>query len=173
MITIISGTNRLGSNTLKVAHEYHRILKEKGAASVIFSLERLKVLERDVDFEKMEQDMIIPTNYFIFIVPEYNGSFPGVLKLLFDNSISNKIWFNKQALITGNSSGRAGNLRGMDHLADILNYMKITVHPNKLPISQVDKLMDAEGRFKDSLTLSAINTQLDEFLQWRQPIKKG
>jgi len=30
MITIVSGTNRLGSNTLKVAMEYRRILAEKG-----------------------------------------------------------------------------------------------------------------------------------------------
>ncbi|MEI7735888.1 MAG: NAD(P)H-dependent oxidoreductase [Ferruginibacter sp.] len=172
MITIISGTNRKGSNTLKVANEYHRILLEKGQTSCIFSLEGVSLLHRDAAFEKIEQEIIIPAHSFIFIVPEYNGSFPGVLKLLFDNSISNKIWFDKQALITGNSTGRAGNLRGMDHLADILNYMKITVHPNKLPISQVNKLMDETGRFADEITLNAINAQLDEFLKWRVPVTK-
>ena len=125
------------------------------------------VMTRDADFATIENDIIIPTTTFIFIVPEYNGSFPGVLKLLFDNSRSHEIWFNKQALITGNATGRAGNLRGMDHLADILNYMKITVHPNKLPISQVNKLMDAEGRFTDAIALNAINNQLEEFLNWR------
>ena len=60
----------------------------------------------------------------------------------------------------------------MDHLADILNYMKITVHPNKLPISQVNKMMDENGRFTDALTLSAVNAQLDEFLKWRVPVTK-
>ena len=98
MITIISGTNRPGSNTLKVANEYHRILEEKGQPSCVFSLEGVSLLHRDAAFEKIEQEIIIPAHSFIFIVPEYNGSFPGALKLLFDNSISHKIWFDKQAI---------------------------------------------------------------------------
>ena len=166
MITIVSGTNRKGSNTLKVASEYQRILKEKGVEAGLFSLEGVNVMERDAAFESIEQKIIIPTSSFIFVVPEYNGSFPGVLKMLFDTCKSHDIWFHKQALITGNATGRAGNLRGMDHLADILNYVKITVHPNKLPVSQVNKLMDASGRFTDEGTLKAVNNQLDEFLKW-------
>jgi NAD(P)H-dependent FMN reductase len=168
MITIVSGTNRIGSNTLKVAKEYQRLLAQKGEAAAIFSLEGVNVMERDAAFEKIESDVIVPSDSFIFIVPEYNGSFPGILKMLFDTGSSHQIWFNKQALITGNSTGRAGNLRGMDHLADILNYVKITVHPNKLPLSTVNKLMDSEGHFIDAGTLSAINNQLDEFLAWRR-----
>ena len=168
MITIVSGTNRTGSNTLKVAKEYQRLLKEQGVEAGLFSLESVNVMQRDAAFEKIENDIILPTSSFIFIVPEYNGSFPGVLKMLFDTGSSHQIWFNKQALITGNSTGRAGNLRGMDHLADILNYVKITVHPNKLPLSTVNKLMDTEGKFIDAGALNAINTQLDEFLHWRQ-----
>jgi chromate reductase, NAD(P)H dehydrogenase (quinone) len=166
MITIVSGTNRLGSNTLKVAKEYQQILKNKGVEARLFSLEGVNVLKRDADFEKIENEVIIPTTNFIFIVPEYNGSFPGVLKMLFDTSRVSEVWYNKQALITGNATGRAGNLRGMDHLADVLNHVKVTVHPNKLPISVVNKLMDEDGRFADIGTLAAINNQLDEFLKW-------
>jgi chromate reductase, NAD(P)H dehydrogenase (quinone) len=168
MITIVSGTNRLGSNTLKVAHEYKRLLEDKGISAALFSLETVNAMKRDSDFEDIENNIIIPTTAFIFIVPEYNGSFPGVLKMLFDNSRSHEIWFNKEALITGNATGRAGNLRGMDHLADILNYLKITVHPNKLPLSTVNKLMDSNGKFTDAGALNAINNQLDEFLNWRR-----
>ncbi len=166
MITIVSGTNRKGSNTLKVAKEYQRILSEKGVMAGLFSLENINLLEHNADFEKIEAEIIIPTKQFIFIVPEYNGSFPGVLKMLFDTGSSHTIWFNKQALITGNATGRAGNLRGMDHLADILNYVKITVHPNKLPISQVNRLMDTNGNFTDEGTIKTIHHQLDEFIEW-------
>ena len=69
-------------------------------------------------------------------------------------------------MLTGVSTGRAGNLRGMDHLASVLNYLKVMVHHNQLPISSVDKLMDEEGHFTDPNTLKAINLQLDEFLKW-------
>ncbi len=166
MLTIVSGTNRLGSNTLKVAKEYERILQLKGVHAGLFSLEGVNLMQHDSTFAKIETEIIIPTTQFIFIVPEYNGSFPGVLKMLFDTGSSHTIWFNKQALITGNSTGRAGNLRGMDHFADILNHVKITVHPNKLPISQVNRLMDADGKFTDEGTIKAINNQLDEFIGW-------
>ncbi len=166
MYLIISGTNRKGSNTLKVAKEYQRLLKEKEVDADLLSLEGMNLLARDNDFEKIENEKIIPTHNYIFISPEYNGSFPGVLKMLFDTGKSHSLWWHKKAMLTGVSTGRAGNLRGMDHLADVLNHVKVMVHHNKLPISQVDKLMDADGHFTDTNTLKAIDQQLDEFLKW-------
>ena len=166
MYTIISGTNRIGSNTLKVAKQYQVILKEKGIDADLLSLEHVNVMTRNDLFEKIESEIIIPTNNFIFIAPEYNGSFPGVLKMLFDTSKSNKLWWHKKALITGISSGRAGNLRGNDHLSAVLNYLKITVHPNQLPISVIDKLIDEHGNITDENTLIAIHQQLDDFIIW-------
>ena len=166
MITIISGTNRKHSNTFKIAKEYQQILREKGIEAGILSLEDVDVLQYNAAFEKIENDILIPTTHFIIISPEYNGSFPGVLKMLFDNSRSHEIWFHKKALLTGVATGRAGNLRGMDHLADVLNYLKITVHPNKLPISAVNSIVSADGKIADANTMSAINQQLDEFIFW-------
>ena len=166
MITIVSGTNRKGSNSKKIALAYQDILTQKGITTRFFSLENIELMQRDAAFEKLEQEIIIPTTEFIFIVPEYNGSFPGVLKMLFDTSKSHDIWFYKKALLTGVATGRAGNLRGMDHLADILNYLKITVHPNKLPISAVNYLLDESGNIKDADTIMTINYQLNEFLDW-------
>jgi len=166
MYLIISGTNRPGSNTLKVAKEYQRLLKEKSIDSALLSLEGLNLLKRDVEFEKIENELIIPFQHYIFVSPEYNGSFPGALKLLFDTGKTHALWWHKKALLTGVSTGRAGNLRGMDHLSDVLNHVKVMVHHNKLPISSVDKLMDAEGHFTDASTLKAIKGQLDEFITW-------
>lgn len=166
MITIISGTNRKNSNTHKIAKEYQRILQEKGIQAGLFSLEGKDLLHYNDDFKKIEEKMIIPTSHFIIISPEYNGSFPGILKMLFDTSRSHEIWYHKKALLTGVASGRAGNLRGMDHLADVLNFVKITVHPNKLPISTINKIISPEGKIIDEGALKAINLQLDEFISW-------
>lgn len=166
MYTIVSGTNRHGSNTFKVAREYQRFLKAKGIEANILSLEGLNLLTRDADFEKMENEIIIPTDKFLFMVPEYNGSYPGILKMLFDTGKSHSIWWHKKALITGVSTGRAGNVRGMEHFAGVLNYLKVTVYPNMLPVSVVDKLMDADGRFTDAGTITSINNQLDHFINW-------
>jgi len=166
MITIVSGTNRKNSNTLKIAREYQQMLGIKGIETGVLSLEDMDVQHYSDEFERIENEVLIPSSHLIIISPEYNGSFPGVLKMLFDTSRSHEIWFNRKALLTGVATGRAGNLRGMDHLADVLNYLKITVHPNKLPISVVNHVVSQEGKIIDTNTLRAINQQLDEFIFW-------
>ena len=166
MITIISGTNRKYSNTYKIAKEYQYLLQEKGIEAGILSLEDIDVVHYNAEFERIENEILEPTTHFIIISPEYNGSFPGVLKMFIDNSRSRELWNNKKALLTGVAAGRAGNLRGMDHLADVLNYLRITVHPNKLPLSVVNTLVGSDGKIIDTNTLNAINQQLDEFIFW-------
>ncbi len=164
MYTIISGTNRSGSNTIKIAGQYRQMLANKGVDAAIVSLVDLDVSKRNASIKLLEENILIPTTKFIFISPEYNGSIPGVLKSLIDNTDIEKVWWGKKALLVGISTGRAGNIRGMDHLTGILNYVKVVVHPNKLPISVVHKLVDDEGLVIEKGTLEAIKIQLDEFL---------
>lgn len=165
MYTIISGTNRIGSHTEKVAKEYKRILAEKNINAPIVTLLNLNILHRNAEIIKIEDDILIPTDKFIFIIPEYNGSYPGVLKALIDSSDIRKVWQFKKALLTGVATGRAGNLRGMDHLSDTLHYMKMNVHYNKLPISVIDKVMNESGQL-NAETLRVINLQIDEFIKF-------
>ncbi|MBC7850907.1 MAG: NAD(P)H-dependent oxidoreductase [Chitinophagaceae bacterium] len=163
---IISGTNRRQSNTSKVARLYEQLLDKKSVSHSYLSLEGWNWLERSPGFEKMERELLIPANRYIFVVPEYNGSIPGVLKLMIDITDHRTVWQGKKALLTGVSTGRAGNLRGMEHMTGILHYLKVHVHPNKLPISAVDKLLDASGTITEQSTLHAINTQIDEFINF-------
>lgn len=164
--TIIAGTNRRDSNTCKVARYYEELLNSKNIKPTFLSLEGWKFLERTREFEEMEKDLLAPTNKFIFVSPEYNGSIPGVLKVMFDISDYKKVWWGKKALLTGVATGRSGNLRGMEHLTGILHYLRVFVHPNKLPISAVDKLLSGEGAVADKATATAICSQLNEFLQF-------
>ena len=165
MYTIISGTNRQGSYTEKIAATYQHFLKEKGIDAHLFSLKEINPLQRDADFIRIEKEILIPTKKFIFIIPEYNGSYPGVLKTLIDNSDIRNVWFYKKALLTGVATGRAGNLRGMDHLSDTLHYLRMHVHYHKLPISVVDKIIDADGHVNEE-TARVINMQLQEFIKY-------
>lgn len=162
---IISGTNRRDSHTEKVAFIYQDILKSRNIQPCFFSMENFNPLTRDDNFKRVEAECLIPAKKFIFIIPEYNGSYPGVLKTMIDNSDIRKVWFYKKALLTGVASGRAGNLRGMDHLADTLNYLRMTVHYNKLPISRIDKIMDENGHLNQE-TMDAIESQIDAFIKF-------
>jgi chromate reductase len=166
LYTVISGTNRTGSNTYKVALQYFELLKTKAVNAQLYSLEGWQWLHKNPEYDRLEKELFVPTTKFIFISPEYNGSIPGVLKLMFDISDYKKTWWGKKALLTGVATGRAGNLRGMEHLTSILHYMKMVVHPNKLPISSIDKLLNGASSIEDSSTLHAINSQLEEFIEF-------
>ena len=173
MITVISGTNRPNSNTLKVAKEYVRLLQKHDASPKLLSLDILPhdlaftdlYGNRSADFQMIIDEFIAPANKFVFITPEYNGSFPGVLKLFLD-ALHPDLNRDKKAALIGVSTGRAGNLRGMDHLTSILNYLSIHVHHDKLPISRVLDLMDNKGAFKDEYTIKVIEKQIASFLKW-------
>jgi chromate reductase, NAD(P)H dehydrogenase (quinone) len=165
MYLIISGTNRKESFTLRVAELYQSILKKKNIEAPVLSLIGLDLLERNATVLELEKKWLLPADKYIFISPEYNGSIPGVLKCLIDVSDTRKVWKGKKALLTGVSKGRAGNLRGMDHLTGIMHFVGTVVHPNKLPISIVDTLFNEEEMAHQE-TLRVINQQLDEFINF-------
>ncbi len=172
-ITIISATNREGSNTEHIANYYFNTLKNKGINATILSLKALPSSflttdlygQRSPEFQKIIDTYIENQTKFIFISPEYNGSFAGVLKVFLD-AVPPKIWQDNKACLVGISSGRAGNLRGMEHLTNILNYLKVNVYHNKLPISVVTNLLNESGALVDNETQKVIDLQIDGFLSF-------
>ncbi len=172
MITVVSGTNRPNSLTYKFSMIYFNSLLEKHEKAQLFDLKSLpsSALNTDVyekgkkpeEIMKIQTEIFQPSEKFIFIFPEYNGSFPGVLKLLID-VLDPKISFaGKKASLIGISTGRAGNLRGMDHLASIMHHMNVQVLPFLLPVSGVHNEMDFDS-FKEQ-TKKNIDIQIDRIL---------
>lgn len=170
-ITIICGTNRRNSYTEKVSNYYHNLLQAKGVEVKVLSLRELENIITLSDYFNKENpklnalisEYITPSQAFVFIIPEYNGSYPGIMKLFLD-TVHPSHWNEKMACITGVAGGRAGNLRGMDQLTGVLNYLKMHVYHNKLPISQIDKIF-AEGAPNNEETKVVINRQIEGFLK--------
>src|ERR1700748_3390162 len=160
MITIISSTNRPGSSTLKVAGYYQEKLKEKGLEARLLSLEQLppNLIQTDLygkrsaEFEPI-QELIAKTDKFLFIIPEYNGSFPGVLKVFIDACSFPESFYEKKAALVGLSSGKYGNIKGIDHFTGVCHYMHLQVMQLKIHIGSINKEFDADGNLfqKDTL----------------------
>ena len=164
MITVISGTNRKGSRTKNIVFYYRDELLKMGEHPQVLLPEGIDLNKRTPELQRVEEDILIPSDKFIFILPEYNGSFPGAIKALIDLCRVPECFYGKKALLTGVADGRAGNLRGMEHFTGILNHMKVIVHPNKLPISVLKKLVNTAGDLIDEDTKKAIEKQLKEFI---------
>ena len=181
MITVISCTNRKNSQSLVVAKHYVETLASLTDEKVeLLSLESLTFdmfedmynPENHVDgLRKIQDSLLIPSDRFVFVVPEYNGSIPGILKLFIDacSVYKMKETFKigtKKACLVGISAGRAGNLRGMIHLTGMLNYLNVQVLANQLPISNMHTVLDKEGNFIHEGTKDVIKAQLEEFVAY-------
>ncbi len=166
MITVISGTARPDSMTRRVAKHYYHLLEDLGANVHFLHLEDLPVWTRGPELLKVEQELLIPAEKFLIVAPEYNGSIPGMLKLLLDNSDIKKVWWGKKALLTGLADGRAGNLRGLDHLTNILHYLRVSVYWNKLPLSRIGTEFDRDGNPMQPATANAMEEQVNGFLNF-------
>ena len=171
-VVIFSCTNRQDSNTLKVSKVYQSILNAMGVNNELFDFrelpENINVAEsfgkRTAAYGELLNEIVVKPSKFIFISPEYNGSYPGILKTFIDSAHPRE-WANKKACLVGVADGRAGNLRGMEHLTGVLHYLKMHVYYNKLPISQVAKVFNQDFSFNEE-QMKACNLQVKGFLEF-------
>ncbi|MBD99202.1 MAG: NADPH-dependent FMN reductase [Verrucomicrobia bacterium] len=170
MITIVSASNRKENSTAHFAQHCKRLLEQKGAEHRFFSLEQLpselslqSIYEQEVSvFKSITKEYISDSDKFLFVIPEYNGSFPGILKLFIDG-IHPSEFYGKKAALIGIAAGRAGNLRGMDHFTAILNYIQVSVMPQKLPISSIDRILNG-GEIDDEASLKLLDQHIDQLI---------
>jgi chromate reductase len=171
MITIISSTNRPGSSTLKLAQYYQKRFQEKGADADLLSLTQLppNLIETDLYGKRSQafepiQDIITRTQKFLFVIPEYNGSFPGVLKVFIDACSFPESFYEKKAALVGLSSGKYGNIRGIDHFTGICNYIHLHILPLKIHIPSIHKELDENGNLFKEDTRKYTNEQIEKFI---------
>jgi NAD(P)H-dependent FMN reductase len=169
--TIISATNRSNSSTFKLAKYYQERLSEKGLEAGLLSLTQLppNIIETDLYNKRSEafmpiQEIVSNTDKFLFIIPEYNGGFPGVLKVFIDACSFPDSFYDKKAALTGLSSGKYGNIRGIDHFTGVCHYMHLQVMPLKIHIGSINKEFDADNKLFQKDTLKYTEEQMDKFI---------
>ncbi len=174
MITIVSGTNRPNSNSAIVARQYKRVLEAKNQPAQILNLEDLPndfvfsaaFGNESTLFNRFVEDYVSGIDRFVFVVPEYNGSFPGVLKCFLD-CVPPPLFRGKKAALIGLSAGQAGNLRGMDDLTGILHYLRVEVLSQKPKLSKFEHVANiADGQITDERSLHLLDEHADSFLKF-------
>jgi len=168
MITIISGTNREKNVSLQIAQTYSNLLSKNNRENQILDLQDLPddfafsalYGKQNEQFQSVMKKYIYGSKALVIISPEYNGSYPGVLKTFIDGWNRRELTSQKVALV-GVASGRQGNSRGMDHLTAVLNYIGLPIVPLLIPISMVDNLLNEEKELTDESTLAALSRQID------------
>jgi chromate reductase len=150
MITIVVGTNRRDSKSQKIALQYQQILSEKNIECEILSLQKLphdyinsalyENVGKNEEFNEIRV-LMNKSSKFVFVIPEYNGSFPGVLKAFIDGLDRSKALTNKKCALIGISAGDQGAGLALSHITDILNYCGTHVLAYKLRLPNIGNYM--------------------------------
>jgi NAD(P)H-dependent FMN reductase len=175
MLTIVSGTNRPNSLTSRFSKAYFELLKQRGKEVQMLDLSNLpsEALSTDIYDKGNKPESIVAlqnqfftnTSKFVFIFPEYNGSIPGILKLLIDVLDPKVAFGGKKAGMIGIATGRQGNLRGMDHLTGMLHHMNVTVMPFLLPVSKAHLEIDSTDVIAEA-TLKVLNLHVERMINF-------
>ncbi|MBF9255418.1 NAD(P)H-dependent oxidoreductase [Pontibacter sp. 172403-2] len=174
MITIIAGTNRPASKSRAVAELYARMLSDRGIENRIMDLADLPPdftttalydnTGKNEAFNRLS-GMITTSDKFVFVVPEYNSSFPGVLKAFIDGLDYPYSFQGKKAALVGLSSGMQGSGLALSHLTDILNYLGMHVMAMKLKLAHIKKNFDGKI-ITNQLYQELIEQQIEQLIHF-------
>lgn len=150
---IVCGTNRKNSVSKIISGIYQTLLTEKGITADFIDLAELPAdftesalyenSGKNDEFNIYRKKMLEAKKY-VFIVPEYNGSFPGVLKAFIDGLQFPDTFPDKKCALVGLSSGVQGAGLALSHLSDIFNYCGMNVLALKPKLARIEDNMTAE-----------------------------
>jgi chromate reductase len=100
---------------------------------------------------------------FVIASPEYNGSFPALLKNAIDwlsrpepGERPLEVFRGKAAAILSASPGPGGGNRGLRHLRELLEMLSVTVIPQQLAIAKSTAALDGSGRLMRAEDLTGL-----------------
>ena len=176
MITIIIGTNRQHAVSRVICRIYQELLTGLGQETNVVDLMDLPAdfafsalyenAGKNEEFNVYRQKMV-ESEKFVFIVPEYNGSFPGVLKAFVDGLAFPHSFRDKKCALVGLSSGVQGAGLALSHLTDIFNYCGMHVLALKPRLAQIEDNLDIEKEtITNELYLELVTTQVQQLVDF-------
>jgi NAD(P)H-dependent FMN reductase len=178
MIVILSGTNRISSNTNRVALLVQSIYDQLG-------------IENDIiDLTKLPAEVFCPTiyankpeslNHFtrpitqakgvVIVTPEYNGSFPGILKYFIDLLPMPESFISKPVCFIGLSAGKWGAFRAVEQLRQILLANGAFIFPKPVLIPEIDLQLKSNDQHISTEFVTKITQQASDFVEFVKSIE--
>lgn len=173
-IIIVCGTNRTDSVSWQISLIYQQILNDMGIENDLIDLTDLP---HDFAFSALYEnsgkneafnpfrEIMAAHKKFVFIVPEYNGSFPGVLKTFIDGLKFPDSFRDKKCALVGVSSGIQGAGLALSHLTDIFHYCGMHVLALKPRLSHIEKNF-REGTIMNELYMTLLQDQAKKLIEF-------
>jgi NAD(P)H-dependent FMN reductase len=144
-ITLVLGTARKDNHSQKVAEIVLDYLREKDLKVKFIDIGNF-LFSKTTDSEDSKVQPWVETieksSGVIFVVPEYNHSYPGELKILIDSLFEE--YKNKKAGIVSTSMGNYGGIRMVKKMNDLLHTVNFDVAHKSVNVSKIRKEIDRE-----------------------------
>lgn len=160
-VLVFAGSTRTDSFHKKLAGAAFKALRRAGVPATLADLRDYAMPLYDGDVEaawglperaKAFKELVREHDALVIASPEYNGSFPALLKNTID-------WISrpepgeahlaalrgKTAAILSTSPGPGGGRRGLRHLRELLEMIGINVIPGQLALPRASEAFDAAG----------------------------
>src|SRR5258707_2229965 len=172
-ILIISGTNRPNSNSLKVANLVLAHYQNQNLSAKLYDLTNLPpavflptvYASKPPEFIEIQQQVLDSAGMHV-IIPEYNGSFPGILKYFIDLLKFPQSFDRKPVAFVGISDGAFGGLRPVEQLQMVFAYRNAHVYPDRVFIAGVKNKLDPQGQLNDPALSERLAKQAHGFARF-------
>jgi len=158
----------------QIAEYYQNLLEQMQVSSVVLDLVQLPHdftvsalyhnSGKNEAFNSLK-DLLENAEKFVFIVPEYNGSYPGVLKAFIDGLPYPNSFSNKKAALVGLSSNMHGASLALSHLNDVFSYLGMTTLALRVKLGEI-RAHFADQIFSKPLYKELLEIQADQIINF-------
>ena len=169
-ILVISGTNRPQAHALKIANIVLGHYQDLKVSAELYSLAEMppeifhpsSYAAKPPSFVATQQRVLNAAGLHI-VTPEYNGSFPGVMKYFIDMLKFPESFEHKPVAFVGEAAGVWGALRSVEQLQHIFGYRNAYLFPERVFIPGVLQKLDADGKLLDPSINERLEKQARDF----------
>lgn len=168
-IAVVCGTNREGALSRLLAGEAALCFRELGNAVDILDMAELPADALAADAYKVKSpaiqtliDRFLASDGVVFVIPEYNGSYPGILKLFVDLLPSPESFDSRPCAFIGLAAGQFKALRAVEHFQQVAAYRNAYLFPRRLFIGDSFHAF-IDGKLADDELSCRLREQAAEF----------
>lgn len=176
-IVIVPGTNRVGSLSVGLARLLLADYEALGATTDLLEMTLTSDFLEPTAYKQPTAAVTSMVTRFmaadgvVFVVPEYNGSYPGVLKLFIDMLPYPQGFDRRPCAFVGLAAGQFQGLRAVEHLQAVAGYRNALMYPNRVFIGESFKQFTAEGPLTDAKLAERLRNQATGFTHFITALK--
>lgn len=182
-IGIIVGSERKGSYSRSIAEALVGYMGGR-VESVYIDIGNLPMFSQDYDDEGNTpgewvkfRELIGEMDGFLFVTPEYNRSFPAVIKNALDIASrpqGQNLWSGKPGAIVSVSPGRIGGFGANHHLRQCASFLNIfMMQQPEAYVGEVTGMLDENGRVAGERAERFLRGIADGVVDWMRRFSRG